>query len=232
MRLFSFYIKSLYFSVPLLLLSIVVFAQPPLATATLDRHEALEGDVVKLTLTAAHEKGITMQFPLIGQSIDSLEVLEVGEITKTTEGNIIRQMQEVSIIVFDSGYYGIPALEFSYTNEASGQGGKIRTDPLLLNVSPRPIDMQEDIKEIKAPIDLPLTWRDYLPWVIAALVLALLGLLIWWLYRRAQRKEEVITKYVVPPLPAHKMALQRFRTLEDSKLWQKGEVKGLLQRID
>lgn len=211
--------------------SLLAFAQPPTVTATLDKHEALEGDVVKLTLSATHEKGITMQFPLIGQAIDSLEVLEIGELTQSTEDKLIRQTQEISIIVFDSGYYGIPYFEFSYTNEANGKGGKIRTQPLLLNVTPRPIDMEEDIKTIKAPIDLPKTLWERWSWLVYLWIFGLFCWFVWWLYQRSQRKEDTVIQYKAPPLPAHTLALQKLQQLDEAKLWQKGEVKAYYSEV-
>jgi hypothetical protein len=73
------------------------------------------------------------------------------------------------------------------------------------NITAPASHLREDIRGIKAPVEIPGGWA-WLWWALAAAALALVA---WWLWRRSQKKEEAPS---LPPLvPPHEKALENLR---------------------
>jgi flagellar basal body-associated protein FliL len=85
------------------------------------------------------------------------------------------------------------------------------------------VDTQAAIKDVKAPLKIPLDWRWIALWIVVGLIV--IGL-IYYLYRRYQKKKaeyKPVKKVVI--LPSYQIALNALHELEEKKLWQKGEIK-------
>src|SRR6185312_1103337 len=137
----------------------------------------------------------------------------------------------LTITSFDSGYYAIPPFTFVYQFEGDTARHKVETEPLLLMVKTIPVDTTKPIKDIKAPVEVPFSWEDALPYIIGGVAIILVAILVYWLIKRFRKrtvKEEALAK---PARPPHEIALEELDALEKGKLWQNGNYKLYYSRL-
>ncbi len=207
------------------LLSISFFlshAQTHSVKATLDTNQILIGDWIKLTLTL-NTSSKEVVWPQLLDSVSAFEIIEKSKIdTISNNGNNVYQ-QDLTITSFDSGYYVIEPIKFQVK---TGSGlDSVLTEPLLVTVNTVPIDTSKfSLNPIKEPLEVPLTFKEVLPYLIGALIVLAIALGIY-LWMKNREKPEVVEK-LKPKEPAHVIAINKLKLLEEEKLWQKGDSKG------
>jgi hypothetical protein len=93
-----------------------------------------------------------------------------------------------------------------------------------------PPDTSAKIFDIAPPYRAPLTLGEILPWIL----LALLAALIVWAIIKLVRKFKKTKKEVIAPVnvePAHIIAYRELEKLQGEMLWQKGEAKKYYTRL-
>jgi hypothetical protein len=98
-------------------------------------------------------------------------------------------------------------------------------------VSTLPVDTTRPFKPIKAPLAVPFSWREFLPYIIGAILILILLIALFVLYLRYQKQKPVTPARALPKDPAHIWARKELKKLEDEKLWQKGQVKLYYSRL-
>ena len=106
----NFRFKILISSFILLISAGIIQAQQIKATARIDSANILLGDQIKYSLEIEHPKDVTVEFPQITDSLQSLiEVLGKSVIDTIEQENkaILKQIRSYTITCFDSGSYRI-----------------------------------------------------------------------------------------------------------------------------
>jgi hypothetical protein len=87
------------------------------------------------------------------------------------------------------------------------------------------IDSTQGLKDIKAPVDVPLSFMEMLPYIIVGMIVvaAVVGVVYYFKNRPAKPRAEVV--YQQPRRPPHEIALEALERLKQERLWQKGQVK-------
>jgi hypothetical protein len=151
-------------------------------------------------------------FSQVRNGLDTLpwiQILDEGQSIKNEEGKFLRS---IKFTVFDSGRYSIPNL---MQNETFTQSLNV------IDVYNVPNEAQEllaikDIEETKGPSRLMM-------YILLASVFALLMLAILWFFFKADRVKPGRVEYILPKKPAE-IALEKIKSLESKKLWQKDEL--------
>ena len=151
-------------------------------------------------------------FSQVRNGLDTLpwiQILDEGQSIKNEEGKFLRS---IKFTVFDSGRYSIPNL---MQNETFTQSLNV------IDVYNVPNEAQEllaikDIEETKGPSRLMM-------YILLASVFALLMLAILWFFFKADRAKPGRVEYILPQKPAE-IALEKIKSLESKKLWQKDEL--------
>lgn len=133
----------------------------------------------------------------------------------------------LSVTSFDSGNYVIPAVSFQIFRGADTL--TIYSDSFHVSVLTVPVDTTEAFRDIKGPLAPPFDWRDLLPYLLAALLAALLtfsGIMLW---RKYRRKKTLKTTDIVLT-PAEK-ALQALKNIRMEKLWLTADDKTYYSRL-
>ncbi len=233
----KFRIQNLEFRICLFLTSCLLFlgsklfSQNVQAFAIMDTSKIRIGEQVKIDLYVsykANQKNLQIQWPRISDTLrKEVEIVNVSKIDTTipdkNKPNEIRQHQSITITSTDSGFWALPPFQFIVNNDTAKP---IETQPFLLVVYNVPVDTAEtSIKDIKAPLDEPFDWHEYLPyiyWSIAAIIA--LAILIYFIARFTKKKPQIIT----PPKPKeapHITALRNLENIKQQKLWQDGKFK-------
>ncbi|MBI3500602.1 MAG: hypothetical protein HY063_02320 [Bacteroidetes bacterium] len=225
-------IAILFSAICCLLIATFSFSQNITVTASLDTNAILIGKQAKLKLRIDYQtdKGdVKIDFPKIGDTIiKQIEVVRQSKIEKfipdSNDLGRFAQQQTFIISSFDSGYYAIPPFKFFLNGDSSKP---IVTEALLLTVNTVPVDTTKNIKDIKPPIEVPFSWKEYLPyvyWGIGALAV-LAGIILLIRYYLKKRKKKPLPEIIVPKIPPHITALERLEKLREEKLWQQGKLK-------
>lgn len=221
-------IKLIYFLLLFFIPDRGVEAQEVNAMAELDTNYISIGGQLHLNLSFTAPLKTKVLWPdLIDTIINKVEILEKTKIdTSRLEGSeTVTLSQTFKITSFDSGYYVIPPFEFVYRLKNDTTKYSALTGPILINVLTIDVDTTKAIKQIKAPMDAPVTFKEILPYlIIGIIVLALILFLVYFFIKR-KKKEPLFKFSKKPELPAHVKALQDLESLRNRKLWQSGKVK-------
>ncbi|MFN8261665.1 MAG: hypothetical protein U0X41_12075 [Chitinophagales bacterium] len=198
------------------------------ATASTKQKEYLIGDWVPVDLFVSATSNNKVVFPNLKDSIsETIEVANFTSVDTVKKAGQYEYHQLVNLIVFDTGQIQLPQFQFLVNN--NGKLDTIISDPILVHVAGVKIDTTKDIKDIKGPLKIPLTFQEILPYIIGAFILAILaGLITWFIMERKKKKQPIDEKFLLPP---HIWALKELDKLQQQKLWQTGEVKDYYSRL-
>ncbi len=218
--------KGLLF-IAILIISTVASAQVDTTRVSrLSRDSILIGDQVELILDLQMNEGegflIAAQSEQLVPGVETIKGMTVDTVS-LKKGKIDIQAH-MTITSFDSGSYVLPPML------ALIQNSKGEIDSLLyrgpeLYVNTIPIDTATyEIKDIKGQIGYPLTFKEILPWLLLALLLAALVYLIIRLVK-ARRNNLTLFGKPVQKDPAHIVALRDLEKIRKQKLWQNNKQK-------
>lgn len=198
------------------------------ATASAKEKEYLIGDWIPVDLFVSGASNSKVAFPNLKDSIsETIEVANYTPIDTVKKAGQYEYHQLVNLIVFDTGKILLPQFQFLVNN--NGKLDTIISEAILVHVAGVKIDTTKDIKDIKEPLRIPLTFQEILPYLIGAFVLAILaGLITWFFIERKKKQKPIDEKYLLPP---HVWALKELDKLQQEKLWQTGEVKNYYSRL-
>jgi len=203
-------------------------AQNVTGTAKLDTNAMLIGDHIGLTISFTGPAKAQLLWPFIPDTIlKNIQVIGRGKIDTTfsPDKQTATYKQFFNLTCFDSGFYNIPSIPFTYRNLPDTSQLITLTDQMMLAVHTLPVDTTKSIKPIKGPMKIPISFREMLPWILIGLgVIVLVLALVWYLRKRKKNEPIFRLKPKVVLLP-HERALQDLEKLRVKKLWQGGKVK-------
>ncbi|MEZ4774294.1 MAG: hypothetical protein R3D00_14005 [Bacteroidia bacterium] len=201
-------------------------AQQIEARLSADTTEMQIGDQIHLSLTVRHTPDILLQWPVI-DSIEGFEMLSFTRVDSlpNPDDKQVTQVQHFTLTSFDSGSYRIAPIDIYYHTKTDPAQKATFTNALPLEVKTVAVDTTAEIKPIKDIRGAPLSFREVLPYLLIALLLAAI---IWFVIRKIKNRpkplpQENIT--VVPTVPAHEIAMRKLAILEEKRLWQKELIK-------
>lgn len=130
----------------------------------------------------------------------------------------------MTLTSFDSGSYALPPLLAVIANAQGKADSLIYRGPQLY-VNTVPVDTATYvIKDIKGQIGYPVTFREVLPWLLLALLIAAL---VYFVIRLIKARRENTTLFGKPVQkdPAHIVALRDLEKIRKQKLWQNNKQK-------
>lgn len=236
------FFKYIIFTCIALLLSNAVFTTELYAQvrlkAELERDSILIGEQVKLRYTVYHNDNEEIEWPVFTEKIKSadeseIDIIRQSDIKVTKEdGNQFREELELIITAFDSGYYVIPPVAFSWKKSSDSTWKKIDSEALLLSVYTVDTDSEAGPKAIKDPMDMPFQIAEIKNYLIIGFIvlLVLIAAFVWW--KKRPKKEYIEPEpEPEPEIPPYVMAIQRMKELEEKKLWQSGEIKSYYSEL-
>lgn len=190
------------------------------ARARVDSTEYLVGDPITVHIDLHHPEGTIFQRATFDTS-SGFVVLQAHPLG--TPGPTLTRGEYV-IARYDSVQAVIPPVTVWYSLPGDTATRTATTNQLLVSVRTMQIDTSQQIKDLKPPLSVPITWLEVALYGGGALALATL---VWlgyryWKKRKTRRSGE---EYRPPDRPAHTIALEELATLKEKKLWQQGKIK-------
>ena len=205
----------------LLALAGAAAAQNAEATAKVQQEQVSVGKPFALDLTLKAPYGSVVEWnPFMADTLSAqLDILKRGELERTADAdsNIIVQ-QQLTLMTFDTGYIQVPSLQLS-TMDAF-------TDPIQLYSTTIAVDTTQAFRPLVPPIEHPVTMKEVFPWILGALILVIVGLVVWyWLKHRKPKFDENGEPVKGPVMPPYDKAIGDLESLKQQKLWQAGKLK-------
>jgi hypothetical protein len=214
------------------LVSLALFPQDITVVSQPDTTVMLIGDQTGFTVTATMPSDVradlsTVTDTLTGKIIvlrrDPRDTVSSPDGTMTITDHYL-------ITSFDTGTYRIPPF-YAELTEGDSVLRYYSDDALLEVLRPdiTPSDTTDVIFDIVPPRGAPVTFAEILPWLVIAIIAAVvLYLLARFLPRNPLRR---FVRPPAPPEPAHVIALRELQALHAEELWQKGEIKEYYSRL-
>lgn len=214
----------------ILLLDIsMVSAQEVVINAGLDTNRALIGDHLKLSLHIEKPDNLGLDFPQFKDTITREIEIVHDSYTDTTviSPGRVSIGRELTITVFDTGYFEIPALNFVVTDNHVRD--TIRTNPIAFEI----ISVRADstIHDIKSNLRAPVNLGEILYFIrknypVIILILGLMAALLYVIryFRRRHGRGKTIKKEISLE-PPEVIALRELEKIREEKPWLHGRIK-------
>ncbi len=204
-------------------------AQEVSVNARLDTNILLIGDQTILHLELLQPKSKKVYWPNIaenklGQHFDILNIDDFDTIY-TPNSDIITIKKDLLISSFDTGFISIPSLSFKYDIVDDTTYYEVLTPELFLGVFALKVDMEKGIADIKPIMEVPIIWQDYILYIIGGIILIILLIVGFYIYKKIKNKEPIFVLPKKPIIPPHIIAKKELDKLSDRKLWQNNEFK-------
>ncbi|MBP5302180.1 MAG: hypothetical protein J6Y88_02905 [Bacteroidales bacterium] len=218
--------KGLLF-IAILIISTAASAQiDTTRVARLSRDSILIGDQVELIVDLQMQEGdgfvIAAPSDPLAYGVETIKDMTFD--TLSMKKGKLEFEGRMTLTSFDSGSYALPPLLAVIANAQGKADSLIYRGPELY-VNTIPIDTATYvIKDIKGQIGYPVTFKEVLPWLLLALLLAAL---VYFIIRliKARRNNTTLFGKPIQKDPAHIVALRDLEKIRKQKLWQNNKQK-------
>jgi len=201
-------------------------AQDVKVSATIDSSSILIGDQIRMQLSATYDPQLfRIQFPSVPDTFNHFEVVERSKIDTLMGREENTYRQTVIVTNFDSGQWKIPPVAFEVQSLKGDPSQTLLSDSFLVNVNTMQVDTTKPIKPIFGIRGAKMPLKQIIFYVIAGILIAIiLGLLIWYLWKKRKNKKPVVKEPEIILLP-HEKALRELKKINGQQLWQSNREK-------
>jgi hypothetical protein len=199
------------------------YSQDVRATTKVDSNHIMIGDWFRLHLEIEHSNNITVTIPTLPDSLEGFEIIKREQPSSKQIDQRTLQTQDFIVTSFDSGMHIVPSIPVQYQHAGDTTKYMVETSPIPITVGTVAVDTSQDIKDVKPPLSVPITFADVLPYLLVFVGIAGVIWLVRYIVKKRKRGEPLIPE--APARPANEVALEALRSLESEKLWQRGKVK-------
>ena len=223
----------------LIFTTVLIRSQEISVKAFTDTSDYKIGDYILFTVSVEYDKNIFLMNPFFQDSLKNIDVIKTETpITKEVGSKKITDYK-YTLSRYDSSDVTIPPLPIYY--KLAGSKAKIspaltqeliKSDSTLkaafsnavsFTVHSLKVSKEEDIKDVKEPMTIPLDWKIILLWLLGGLIL--LALVIFFVRKHILKKKNEVKTEKIIILPSHVRALNSLNELESKELWKNGFVK-------
>lgn len=194
-------------------------------SAAIDSTTLFIGDQTDLHLQATCTADEQVALPVFGENlIPGIEIVERTFVDTTTlQDGRTQYNQYLTLTSFTDSLFYIHPLAFLSGNDT------VWSESLMLNViQPFETDSADlAITDIKGVYKAPIWWWGILRWILGGLLIAGIGVGLYFLLRHIGRYTGKYTPAAPkePLRPAEEVALEKLDSIKAEKIWQAGQVK-------
>lgn len=219
-------IKIVVLSFLLTVLSVQGFCSDESILAEADPLQVNIADVINYQVSFVLPADAQIKQPFIKQGkLGDFEIKSFHENIKEDDQNKNQFILSYNLQIFKTGEFSIPAYTVEYRTKPDAKWQSLASDKIDIKVESLLPDKENlSLKPLKPKI---IIWGDFLPWIIALFIIALIAGAIYYKTKTKNKtKEEQILKD-----PAHIIALRQLQTLKQEELIIKGKVKQYYTRL-
>jgi len=203
---------------------------PVTVESRIDKSAITIGDTVRYTVRLTYDENVKVNWPALGANLGAFEIRNYHKPEPRRVKD--KTVEEISytISTFDTGRFEIPPLALDYQTPPDTLRRPLQTEKLEIYVASMRPSQDGDIRDIKAPWELPRDWKLIALVGGAAALLLLLAGLGYYFWRKRQGKTLLPAK-AEPVRPAHEIALAALRQLRESDLLATGKIKAYYSEL-
>jgi len=196
---------------------------------SVDKPSVKIGDIIRYTIKVDAASNVWFYIPDFTESVGGLAVYNWNKSEKAQlpNGRVI-QTQTSELETYLVGDYEIPATNIIYVT--NGKTNYISGTPIYIEVTSVATtnDTFAGIRDIKGPVDIQALIKKKSKMFLIVIAAALLTTLIIIILVR-KRKE--VKKVVIPPTPAHIIAYNALKNLDEKHLIEKNHIKAFYYEL-
>lgn len=203
-------------------------AVPQKAVLSLDTSSIRIGEQVQLRLHATLPKSAAIYWPAIPDTLSaSVEVASKSPLdtNATSRKEFVNYSQTIFITSFDTGFHYVPPFTIFYSYSGDTSRHELLSEGVYLKVRTVEVDTTQAIRDIRGPIQAPISFAELAPYLGGMALLGLIISLVWYYFWRKRMNKPLFPMMSRPQGPPWQIALQNLDLLEDKKLWQNGKIK-------
>jgi len=202
-----------------------------LLEAKVDRSNIRIGDLIKYSIIVTSDKNIEIEMPDLGANLGMFEIHDYDDAEPEKNNGEIVQRREYRISTYDIGDYEIPPVTVHYSLPEDTLWQKLTTESIKITVESLKPSEEGDIRDVKPPLEILKDWWLIFRFVIAGVLILLIGILIYIFIKRRREGKSLIPRREKPKIPPHVIALEELEKLSAENLLEKGEIKQYYIRI-
>ncbi len=183
------------------------------------------GDRIFYSVSIDYNDSLQIEHPGAGVNLGQFEIKDYKIYDPSQDDDRILQKYEYIISVFDTGSFTIPPFPIAYFPKDSIQNYKI-IEASAINIYVKSIigEGEKELRDVKAPIDIPF---DYflLVLIISIILLIALGGFFGYRFYKLKKERGYFIKPPEPKRPAHEIALEALQLLAQKDLLKEGKIK-------
>ena len=196
-------------------------------SSSLDKAIITVGDIITYTLEVEAPEGSQLAMPQPGAELGGFIIRDYQLADPQKQDRQVTQALTYKITAYATGTLEIPPLPI-LVKQPNGAVTGVLAEGVQIRVMPVSNPDEMEVRDVKAPMEIPVDWRPYyLYGGIAAGILALAAGVLLYLYRWRPQAEEMPE----PVQPAHEVAYAELQALLAMKLLEAGEVEAFYTRL-
>ncbi len=199
--------------------------------AKVDKNKIKIGDLIHYSIIVARDEKINVEMPDLGANLGAFEIREYSDPDPEKRNGEIIQRREYIISTYDIGDYEIPPVTVRYGVGKDTSWKELTTETIKISVESLKPSETGDIRDIKPPLEIARDWMRIIRFAAAALLIVLIGILIFIYIKRRKQGKSIIPRREKPKRPPHEIALEELEQLLQDQLLEKGEIKQFYIRI-
>jgi hypothetical protein len=195
----------------------------PKAFINLEIKEVLIGDPVKVEIIVEGPQGAKFQWPDFKELLPEFSVSQMDIETMREGKDKVRERGTFTITPYKVGTIDLPPFPIPY--KWQGSQGVVETGPEQFAVK-SVLKEEEELADIKKPVKIPFEVWPIMKWLLAALIIAGAGaMLFYWMRKRQQREKIIPAEDIFKGIPPHEWAYAELDRLLGQRLLEKGLYK-------
>jgi hypothetical protein len=117
------------------------------------------GDTFRVDIDLKWREGVNVKPLALGENLGDFAVRDITYGPVTLDDSLSTRVISLLLTVFETGSLTVPPVQVVYM-DVNGEAGRVETPALEIEVESILPEDAEDIKDIKAPIEVPKRWAD------------------------------------------------------------------------
>ena len=171
-------------------------AQDLMVAARLDTAHARVGDPIALKLTLAFDEAMRPDMPDLPHLLSAFNP-RCADWSREVGPAGVQMEQQCQLRLYELGPHQLPAIEVAFVS-AAGDTLLRSSEPLEIEIISARGEGDEELRDIKPPLAISGGIPLWVAVVLALVLLALVGLFVYWIWRRRRGSSELATPEAKP----------------------------------